>query len=167
MRAWAPSTTPAYQGHVGAGVVAAARNTDGCGPRRSRSGPGRIDRSLVISPPPAPDPLRPHKELLTAWLLLLLDRTASYGYELRREFAAHGLTVDSSALYRALRKLESEGLVASAWSESATGPRRRLYRLTAGGRRSLDEMATLIRDIRDVNDSFVRAHESVVRERAG
>ena len=51
--------------------------------------------------------------------------------------------------------------------ESEAGPQRRLYRLTATGRRNLDEFAALIRDLRDVNDSFVRAHEAVVRKRSG
>lgn len=105
--------------------------------------------------------------MLTAWLLLLLDGGAGYGYELRRDLAAHGLVVDSSALYRALRKLEVDGLVVSKWTESDSGPRRRLYRLTAAGRHNLEEMAVLIRDIRDVNDSFVRAHEALARKRGG
>ena len=99
---------------------------------------------------------------MTAWLLLLLEAGASYGYELRRAFDAHGLDVDPSSLYRTLRKLERDGWVESRWLQSAAGPRRRLYRLTARGRRNLDEIAALITSIRDVNDSFVRAHERIV-----
>ena len=161
---WAPSTTPATKS-LGAGAVATARDSDGHGLGHRCSARRPIDWSSVISPPHVPHPSRPHKELLTAWLLLLLARGASYGYELRRELAVNGLVVDSSALYRALRKLESDGLVRSEWIQSETGPQRRQYHLTPTGRENLDEIAALIRDIRDVNDSFVRAHNTIARER--
>ncbi len=102
---------------------------------------------------------------MTAWLLLLLDRGASYGYELRRDLDAHRLSVDPSVLYRSLRKLERDGWVESRWLQSAAGPRRRLYRLTAKGRRNLDDIAALIADIRDLNEMFVQAHKDGVSKR--
>ena len=73
---------------------------------------------------------QPPRALLTAWLLLLLGREATHGYELRRQLEANGLVTDPSALYRLLRKLESDGQVESFWGERVAGPRRRLYRLT-------------------------------------
>lgn len=103
---------------------------------------------------------------MTAWLLLLLDSGASYGYELRRELDGHRLAVDPSVLYRALRKLERDGAVQSRWMKSDAGPRRRFYRLTAKGRQELDEMSALIAEIRDLNDMFVAAHDAAVRQRA-
>ena len=121
----------------------------------------------MVNTPPQPRSLRPHRELTTAWLLLLLDSGASYGYEMRRELDAHQLSVDPSVVYRTLRKLERDGWVASRWMQSAAGPRRRFYRLTAKGRRSLDEIAALITEIRDLNDMFVQAHERVVSSRGG
>ncbi len=109
--------------------------------------------------------LRPHKELMTAWLLLLLDTGASYGYELRRQLRAHDLVVDPSVLYRSLRKLECEGWVESRWMKSASGPRRRFYRLTTKGRRRLSDVAALIAEIRDLNDMFVVAHQQAMQPR--
>lgn len=103
---------------------------------------------------------------MTAWLLLLLDGGASYGYELRRELAAIDLEIDPSALYRALRKLERDGLVGSRWMRSSAGPRRRLYRMTTQGRRQLDEISALIAEIRDLNHMFVVAHAQAVQRRA-
>lgn len=102
---------------------------------------------------------------MTAWLLLLLDGGASYGYDLRRELAASDLQIDPSVMYRALRRLEREGLVESRWTRSDTGPRRRLYRLRAKGRRRLDQIAVLIGEIRDINDMFVVAHAQALRRR--
>lgn len=115
--------------------------------------------------PSTPPPLSPHKELRTAWLLLLLDGGASYGYELRRELDARGLKVDAGVLYRTLRKLETDGWVESRWMRPVTGPRRRFYRLTPRGRRKLDEIAALIDGIRDVHEAFLRAHERALRGR--
>ncbi len=102
---------------------------------------------------------------MTAWLLLLLDGGASYGYELRRELAVSELEIDASVLYRALRRLERDGLVESRWTRSASGPRRRLYRLKTNGRRQLDDIAALIVEIRDINDLFVVAHAAALQRR--
>ena len=104
---------------------------------------------------------RPHRELLTAWLLVLLESGASYGYDLRRELDAREISIDPSALYRALRKLERDGWVQSRWMKAKTGPRRRFYTLTDTGRRQLDEIAVVIRARRDVHDAFLNAHAAV------
>jgi DNA-binding PadR family transcriptional regulator len=102
---------------------------------------------------------------MTAWLLLLLEGGASYGYELRRELAANDLEIDASVLYRVLRGLERDGLVESRWMRSDAGPRRRFYRLTAKGRRQLDEIVALIVEIRDINHMYVVAHAQAMRRR--
>ena len=70
------------------------------------------------SPPSTPQALRPDKELLAAWLLLLLGDGTSYGYELRREMRDRPLQIDSGNLYRWLRRLEREGSVQSCWTQS-------------------------------------------------
>ena len=108
---------------------------------------------------PAPAPARPDKELLTAWMLLLLGDKPSHGYQLRRELESRALEIDPSAMYRALRDLEDEGTVRSRWTNSAAGPPRRLYRLTRKGRRSLDTIAVLITTVRDSHESFLRAYD--------
>jgi len=92
---------------------------------------------------------------------VLLEGGASYGYDLRREFDARDLNIDPSALYRTLRKLERDGWVQSRWMKATTGPRRRLYKLTAAGRRNLDEIALVIKTRRDVHDAFLSAHGAV------
>jgi PadR family transcriptional regulator, regulatory protein PadR len=102
--------------------------------------------------------LRPERELLIAWLLLLLGNGPSYGYQLRRALRARGLTIDAATMYRVLRKLDEDGLVASRWTESIAGPRRRLYRVTGEGRRALDALAGKMTAIRDTHDAFAHAY---------
>lgn len=126
------------------------------------------DAGDVTCPSPASshEALRPDKELLAAWLLLLLGDGASYGYELRREMRARRLQIDSGNLYRWLRRLEREGSVQSWWTGSEVGPRRRAYRLTAKGRRRLDEIAGLISRMRENQDAFLRTYEPAQRDAA-
>ena len=94
-----------------------------------------------------------------ALLLLLRDRPA-HGYELVDSLAE--LTprrVDMGNLYRTLRALEGEGLVASEWDAAAPGPAKRRYELTKAGGRLLDEWAGALSQARDRIDVFLRRHE--------
>lgn len=120
----------------------------------------------MATPSPTPPAVRPDKELLTGWLLLLLEGGATYGYKLRGELDAQRLDIDPGTVYRVLRKLERDGLVQSRWMGSVAGPRRRFYRLTAKGRRLLDDIAGLVRAVRDSHDAFVNAYEATSADRA-
>lgn len=111
----------------------------------------------TASPPPS-------RALLTAWLLLLLERRPTHGYELRRQLEAHGLTVEPGALYRALRKLESTGHATSSWAKSVSGPRRRQYELTVRGQRELDTLVAALTATRDVHAAFLQAHQRALRQ---
>ena len=63
-------------------------------------------------------------------------------------------------MYRALRKLDEEGFTASSWAQSAAGPRRRHYELTAKGRRELAQLAEAITVKRNVHSAFLMVHEA-------
>ncbi len=101
----------------------------------------------------------PSRELLSAWLLYLLARHASHGYELRRQLDAHGVSTESGAMYRALRKLEQDGFAASAWAKSIAGPRRRRYEITPAGRQELGQLVEAITVKRDVHAAFLTVHD--------
>jgi PadR family transcriptional regulator PadR len=77
--------------------------------------------------------------LLEPVLLLLLHQGLAHGYALLEQLAEYGLgQVDPSAVYRALRMMEEQGLVDSTWDAQETqGPPRRVYRLTALGDEAL------------------------------
>ena len=71
-----------------------------------------------------------------------------YGYSLREELSAMGLKVNEGTLYPLLRRLESQGLLQSRW-EVGDGRPRRYYRISARGKRVLEQMTgewnTLVR----------------------
>ena len=121
----------------------------------------------LLTPTPSSPPrrLRPQKELLIAWTLLLLDDGQTYGYTLHHGLRAHGIDLQASSLYRWLAKFERDAWVASDWSEPVDGPRRHVYRLTAEGRTALAEMTALIAAMRDSYSMFLEAHARAVERR--
>ena len=66
-------------------------------------------------------------------------RSEKYGYTLRKSLAERGLDIDEGTLYPLLRRLESQGLLASEWRES-DGRSKRFYRLSTEGRALLKQL---------------------------
>lgn len=94
------------------------------------------------------------RRFLRPFLLLLLSEGASHGYELARSLTGDGLDVEPSILYRALHRMEEEGLATSALDDSGTGPARKVYELTAEGREALDLWASSLAGTADMLASF-------------
>jgi PadR family transcriptional regulator len=67
-----------------------------------------------------------------------LGELHGYGVLLRIGQVSRGaLAIEQGALYPALFRLESQGLLASRWGASENNRRAKFYRLTADGRRRL------------------------------
>src|SRR5580765_5556450 len=87
------------------------------------------------------DKLRGHLETL---LLSALEQGEAHGLEILRRLEEAGcglLRLKEGSLYPALYRLEAAGEVKAAWeaeTHGRRGARRRIYRLTAKGRRTLD-----------------------------
>jgi DNA-binding PadR family transcriptional regulator len=78
--------------------------------------------------------------LLEPAVLAALAGAPAHGYDLRSavdDLTAGVVAVDPGGLYRALRRMEDDGLVASTWEEGTHGPQRRTYRITDDGREQL------------------------------
>jgi PadR family transcriptional regulator PadR len=81
------------------------------------------------------EPTAVPRDHFRASLLLVLAEAPAHGYDLPVLLAPLGLgTADRGFLYRTLRAMEADGLVASAWDASPTGPARRTYTVTSAGR---------------------------------
>ena len=73
-------------------------------------------------------------------ILSILAEGETYGYELTRKvrnLSEGALEWSDGMLYPVLHRLEREGLVISEWKQSETGRERKYYRLSPGGRRSV------------------------------
>ena len=71
-------------------------------------------------------------------ILSLLTEREMYGYEILQEAerrSAKAFRLKEGTLYPALHQMERDGLLKSAWRESAAGRSRKYYGLTAKGRR--------------------------------
>jgi PadR family transcriptional regulator PadR len=77
-------------------------------------------------------------------------RQEHYGYTLRKALAERGLTIDESTLYPLLRRLETQGLLASEWREEEKR-NKRFYRLSADGERIF---AQLLEEWKAINASI-------------
>ena len=87
------------------------------------------------------DKLRGHLETL---VLAALQKGDAHGFEILKRLDASGagaLQLKEGSLYPALYRLEKDGLVKAEWEAgdiSRRGPRRRIYRLMAKGRKRLE-----------------------------
>lgn len=62
-----------------------------------------------------------------------------HGYALAEALADRGIDIELTTLYPLLRRLESQGLLASEWRYE-NKRRKRFYRLTPNGRRILEQL---------------------------
>jgi transcriptional regulator len=102
-----------------------------------------------------PDTLRGH---LDALILAVVEHEPLHGYAImealqRRSDGA--LALPTGTLYPALRRLERAGYLHSEWG-TVSGRRRRTYRLTAAGRRTLAAERSEWRDFAAVVEGVLR-----------
>ena len=90
-------------------------------------------------------------------LLTLLAEGPAHGYELldRLPSLVGEERVDVGNVYRALRGLEDEGLVASEWRADLPGPAKRTYTLTEDGRGVLKYWRASLEALRDDLAAFL------------
>ena len=65
-------------------------------------------------------------------LVLSQLRQPAYGYALVKSLADHGIPIEANTLYPLMRRLESQGLLASEWDNVGSKPRK-YYRTTDEG----------------------------------
>ncbi len=68
-------------------------------------------------------------------------RRPQYGYSLLRVLDEASIQTDANTLYPLLRRLESQGLLTSAWNTDGTRPRK-FYSTSDAGDRVLERLAT-------------------------
>jgi len=91
-------------------------------------------------------------------ILALLEGADRHGYEIGKlieERSDGRLHFRIGSLYPVLCRIEDKGLIKGRWVESAGGPRRRYYHLTAKGR-------TFLKHERDTWDAYVSAVNQVI-----
>ena len=93
-------------------------------------------------------------------VLRLLSEGKTWGYELVSRLTDRSggwIELKEGTLYPVLYRLEDAGLIASEWNPPPRGVPRKYYRITAKGRKRLDELTAIWR-------SWVEVVESVLAE---
>ena len=116
-----------------------------------------------MSTPTDPAPAVLPKNFIRPCVLLLLRERPGHGYDLIERLAALGFDRDDPGrLYRALRTLEADGLVQSAWEPSTVGPSRRIYELTRAGMEELHSAALGLQSTEQVLSTFLSRYGEFV-----
>jgi PadR family transcriptional regulator PadR len=107
--------------------------------------------------------------MLESALLLLLHREPAHGYTLMEQLGEFGLEgIDPSAIYRALRDMESREWVSSTWDEEQSqGPARRVYHITETGDEVLAAWAQDLDETRKMIDRLLKAYHRHMEEGSG
>ena len=102
--------------------------------------------------------VRPKNWLIPVALLMLREKS-SHGYELMERVAEFGFkAINPGTLYRALRKMENEGLCETTWKTSNGGPACRVYSVTNAGEGYLESWAEGCKSYQRILNSFFLAH---------
>jgi len=89
-------------------------------------------------------------------VLALLRAGERYGFDLARELVGtYGLVAGEGTVYPLLARLRRCQLVETTWKESAQGPPRRYYRLTAKGKAELDAFVEQWQQFRSTVDAVL------------
>ena len=94
------------------------------------------------------------KGVLGLCVLALLSRANSYAYEIASKLA-HAVDMGEGTIYPLMRRMQSDGLVATYIEESPAGPPRKYYRLTDAGRASLQSQLAEWRSFTAAVDGLV------------
>lgn len=98
--------------------------------------------------------------LRPAILTVLYDQSRGlHGYAIEKHLQVFAFfqeqLPDYTGLYRLLKRMEAEGLLSSAESDSQTGPSRRTFRLTDKGRRCLSRWFESLTEYRRMLDDLL------------
>ena len=91
---------------------------------------------------PADNQSRWLRGLLEACVLVVLQPSAAYGYEIATRFEEAGFSrPKGGTLYPILARLEKDDLIEPTWVEGESGPSRKYYNLTPTGVAAADAIA--------------------------
>lgn len=105
--------------------------------------------------------------LIQPAILLVLQGGPLHGYRIAERIAAipgfAGHKPDVSGVYRFLKSMERKGLLTGSWNVSESGPARKCYQITSGGRQCLAEWTKTLEEYRRSIAALLRAARKAMR----
>lgn len=105
------------------------------------------------------------KGVLGLCVLALLSRGDSYAYEIASRMA-DAVDMGEGTIYPLMRRMQSEGLVATYLEESPSGPSRKYYRITETGRSRLAAQVGEWRGFTAAVDGLIAAADTTANDGA-
>ncbi len=100
------------------------------------------------------------KGLVELCVLAILSNDEAYGYSILKQLEEYpGLAFKESTLYLVLGRLKKEGLVSVRTGPSESGPPRRYFKITASGKRRLQDMQHYWDDTNKAINKLLRQSE--------
>ncbi|MDD4267527.1 MAG: PadR family transcriptional regulator [Pirellulaceae bacterium] len=91
--------------------------------------------------------------LLRPGIMAFLAQGDAHGYQIAQHLSGMrmfaGREPDHAGIYRALKEMADQGLVASSWQPGDAGPSKRVFALTEAGRDCLETWLSTLCDYRD------------------
>ncbi|HEY1037112.1 MAG TPA: PadR family transcriptional regulator [Candidatus Paceibacterota bacterium] len=87
------------------------------------------------------------KGMLEFCTMLIIEKGEAYVSDLLKKLKEADLIVVEGTLYPLLSRLKSQGQLDYSWEESKAGPPRKYYSLTSEGRKSLQEMKEIWKEL--------------------
>ncbi len=107
-------------------------------------------------------------KLIQPALLAILAKEPLHGYELARRIGGIPNFLeqapDLSGIYRFLKTLESRGLVVSSWDTSGNRQAKRLFEITAEGKKCLRHWTRTLENYRKAIDSLIVTTRNAVKD---
>ena len=102
---------------------------------------------------------------LPAFILLVLAEEPLHGGAIHEALNQRlpSLSLDTGAIYRALKALEAEGELSSTWEATSPGPARKIYHMTAKGWDRLDFWKSEIENRREILTNFLERYANLTR----
>jgi len=99
--------------------------------------------------------LKGHMDMI---VLSALSRGPAHGYAIIEEIRSRSggnFDLPEGTIYPALHRLESAGLLTSEWTTGETSRRRRVYKLTTAGRRTLKQQKGMWRQFASAMEGLI------------
>lgn len=95
-------------------------------------------------------------------ILRVLNEGDNYGYEIVKSIGVNSkgaYELKEPSLYTSLKRLESQGMIASYWGDESQGGRRKYYRITESGKQTYLRSVAQWKIARDLINQLIEGGE--------
>ncbi len=96
------------------------------------------------------------KGMLEFCTLLIIEKDKAYASKIITQLKMADLLVVEGTLYPLLSRLKSQGLLEYSWEESRSGPPRKYYELTNEGKKTLENLKKIWKELIQSINSLIK-----------